>query len=353
MEKYRDVLLEYEKFWERKNTARPILNMSYVKDSAAVYRAPKSPEEEFLDIEYRYNAFKHNVQNSGYLGEGIPLFFSNYGPGCMAACLGGSFSLSRGTVWFGENPIIEDWDNPPKVIYNEDNILWRSLKEMQKKCASDADVYFSITDIGGVMDVISALRGTEDLLYDLYDYPDELKEFSRKIAAAWFRAYDQQAKTLREAGVPYNTWMNIPSSKPWYPLQCDFGYMINPKHYEEFVLPDIIDEVNYLDRSIYHLDGVGQLPHVDMLLDIEKLGGIQWVPGSGSEPLTDEKWFPLYRKIQDKKKNIVMNFYADREIYGLERLVKSIDPVGVYLQIDCSSREIAEDIYEKICVWSQ
>ena len=75
--------------------------------------------------------------------------------------------------------------------------------------------------------------------------------------------------------------------------------------------------------------------------------------GAESEPLTDEKWFPLYRKIQDKKKNIVMNFYADREIYGLERLIKSIDPVGVYLQIDCSSREIAEDIYEKICVWSQ
>ena len=41
-ELYANVLSEYEKFWERKNTKRCILNISYRKDIGSPYRAPKS-----------------------------------------------------------------------------------------------------------------------------------------------------------------------------------------------------------------------------------------------------------------------------------------------------------------------
>ena len=152
----------------------------------------------------------------------------------------------------------------------------------------------------------------------------------------------------------YNNWMNIPSSKPWYPLQCDFCYMISPKQFSEFVLDDLIDQVNYMPRSIYHLDGVGELPHIDMLLDIEGLTGIQWTSGAGNAELWDEKWFDLYRKIQDKKKNIVLlSGINEHDEAGAERLIKSLDPTGVYISFGCSSEDKAKDMLEKISRWSE
>ncbi len=353
-ETYKDVLKEYEKFWERKNDKRCVLNISYPKSNTAEAIKHKSLEEKWLDEEFVYRAHKHQVENTGYLAEGIPMLFTNLGPGCLSACIGGDYVLAENTVWFDRKTIIEDWDNPSEVIFDEQSEMWQHVCRLQNRFAADPDVHFSITDIGGVMDIIASLRGTENLLYDLYDYPDEVRAFSLKIKELLFDAFDKQVDVIRKTNQPYNTWMNIPSQKVWYPIQCDFCYMISPQRFEQFVLQDIIDQAKHMERSIYHLDGIGELPHIDMLLDIPELTGIQWVSGSGQAPLTDEKWFDLYRKIQDKKKNIVLlGGIQEDDLEGAERLIKSLDPSGLFISVECSGREKAEDILEKITRWSE
>lgn len=354
IKEYKTTLDKYEAFWERKNEKRPILNIAYKKAGAVPYRLPVNPEEKYLEVGYRYNAFKHDMENTGYLAEGIPMCFTNFGPGCLAACIGGSFQLARDSVWFDTVQLVEDWEKPPVIALNEQSVMWQKILEAQGLYASDPDVHFSITDLGGIMDVVASLRGTENLLYDLYDYPEEVRKFTVEVKREWFKALDKQLAIVADANQPYNNWMNIPSSKPWYPIQCDFCYMISPEHFEEFVLPDVVDQVNYLDRSIYHLDGPGELPHVDMLLDIPNLTGIQWTSGDGNAPLTDEKWYGLYRKIQDKKKNLVLlGAITENDLAGAERLIKSIDSTGVYISIACSSKEKAEEILEKITKWAE
>lgn len=353
---YQATLLEYEKFWERKPLKRSILNLSYsdLKPGSAPYRDPASPEEKWLSEDYVYNAFKHTVRNSGYLAEGIPMQFTNFGPGCLSACIGGGFDLAPATIWFDKKTIITDWENPPEIEFDPQSAMWQHITRMQNKLASDPEIHFSITDLGGIMDILASLRGTESLLYDLYDYPEEVRNAAKRIKTLWFKAFDKQLETIRKTNQPYNNWMNIPSEKPWYPLQCDFCYMISPAQFAQFVLPELVDQAAYMERSIYHLDGIGELPHVDMLLDIPGLTGIQWVSGDGREPLWDEKWFGLYRKIQDKKKNIVLlDGLNENDMAGAERLIKSVDPTGVYISVHCSSREKAEDMLEKVTRWSE
>ena len=353
-ENYATALARYEKFWERTNTDRCILNINYGKEGSIPYRNPSSLEEQWLDEEYIYSSFKQNVANIGYLAEGVPFLFTNLGPGCLAACIGGNYGLAPHTVWFDRNPIIDEWENLPEIEFDEQSEMWQHIVRLQNKFATDSDVHFSVTDLGGVLDVVAALRSTEKLLYDLYDYPDEVKEFTDKVKQLWFRAFDKQIELIRKTGQPFNTWMNIPSSKPCYAIQCDFCYMIAPQQFEEFVLPHITEQVNYMDRSIYHLDGVGEIPHLDMLLDIPKLGGIQWVAGAGKAPLSDEEWFAMYRKIQDKKKNLVLlDAINEFDLAGAERLIKSIDPAGVYISAHCSCKEKAEDLLERITRWSE
>jgi len=81
-----------------------------------------------------------------------------------------------------------------------------------------------------------------------------------------------------------------------YLLQSDFSYMISPEMFERFVLPDISACCEILDYPFYHLDGKGQLPHLEMLLSLDGLRGIQWVPGDGQPQA--EHWMPLIKHIR-------------------------------------------------------
>ncbi len=354
MKASKTVINEYEKFWERENTKRPILNFAYVKKNTAAYAEPRDLYQKWLDEEFITERHKTYLNNVGFTAEGHPNLFTNLGPGCLAACIGGNFELAENTVWFDKNPIIDDWTNLPKIEFDENSEMWQHIVRLQNRFAKEPDFSFSITDIGGSLDIVAALRSTNKLLYDLYDYPDEILEFTEKINKIWFKFYDMQVKILEEAKVPYNTWINIPSLKPWYSLQCDFCYMISPEHFEKFVLPGLTEQVNYMPRSIYHLDGVGELPHLDMLLDIEKLNGIQWIPGDAQAPIWDEKWLSLYKKIQDKNKNLVfIGGISENHEKEAERLVKTLDPKGLYISADFSSKEKAEEMVEKITRWCE
>ena len=354
--KYKDTLQRYEDFWERKNTNRGVINMWYPDPNRPRFPAPASLEQQWLDEEYQVAKYKYIEQYNTFVGEGIPMLFTNLGPGCLAACIGGNYGLASNTVWFDREAIITDWEALPNIEFDENSEMWQHVLRMQKRYAEDPDVHFSITDLGGVMDIIASLRTTNDLLYDLYDYPEEIKALKSRVLEMWSRAYDQQVETIRKTGQPYNNWMNIPSAKPWYPLQCDFCYMISPDHFDEFVLPDLIAQAKQVERPVYHLDGVGELAHLDKILDIPGLAGIQWAPGAGEAPEWDEKWFPVYKKIQDKKKNLILLrgiSGKDNDVEGIEKLTKNLDPTGVYLKGAVPDRKSAEKLMNIFENWTR
>ena len=60
--------------------------------------------------------------------------------------------------------------------------------------------------------------------------------------------------------------------------------MISPAMFERFVMPDLVACCDHLDHGFYHLDGKGEIPHLDLLLSIPRLRGIQWIPGDGAAP---------------------------------------------------------------------
>ncbi len=83
-------------------------------------------------------------------------------------------------------------------------------------------------------------------------------------------------------------------------LQSDVSYMISPKMFARFVLPDLESCCAALDYAFYHLNGKGQIPHLEYLLALPRLRGVQWVPGDGNPPV--EHWLPLLKRIRDSGK---------------------------------------------------
>jgi hypothetical protein len=72
--------------------------------------------------------------------------------------------------------------------------------------------------------------------------------------------------------------------------------MISPQMYAEMIRPCHQREIAALDASMFHLDGPGAVKHLDAILTLEGLNGVQWVRGAGGGSALD--WIELYQRIQ-------------------------------------------------------
>ena len=55
-----------------------------------------------------------------------------------------------------------------------------------------------------------------------------------------------------------SNWLKIWNSNSWYALQEDMAYNLSPNYFKQFVLPDLTEQTENMEYSIYHLDGVNQ-----------------------------------------------------------------------------------------------
>lgn len=313
--------------------------------SQAMFCTPQDVlERQWEDLEFRVQSEAKNIANTVYYGDGFPTVFTNFGPGSLAACIGGNYQLASSTIWFDRNPIITDWNSLPPIEFNPDSKmnlltegLTRQLSETGKNC-----FYTSVADLGGTLDIIASLRGSQELLYDLYDYPEQMQELIGRIGPMWKESYRRLTDIIFRYYDGMTSWMPIWCQDRYAPLQCDFSAMLSPAMFEEFVLPDLTDLTEFLDKSIYHLDGPGELPHLDHLLGIPRLDAIQWVPGSGNYDVTDECWFEMYQKIQDAGKNLVL--FTD-EPEQIENLIKHISTKGLFIwAMNMTDEKLAQEL---------
>ena len=104
----------------------------------------------------------------------------------------------------------------------------------------------------------------------------------------------------------------------------DFCYMISPAMFDRFVKPELAATCRRLKHAFYHLDGPGELAHLDSLLEIPELKGVQWVPGAGQPDITH--WPEVYRKIAKAGK--LIQFSSGQSSLGIEALDVLADQLG-------------------------
>lgn len=300
--------------WWRGELDRPLVHLVVsdpVPDSPSPYLtnwpADLSDEQIVRNVE-------NQISRQRFYGDALPYFFVNYGPGVAAAFSGASLHPAPDTVWFEPPP--HDRLAGLRIGLDRDNPWWRRVCHVTELLARRLGdrIQISITDIGGNMDILAGLRGTERLLTDAVEEPDEVVRCAGRVTRLWLEAYDE----LHSLTAPH-----CPGTMPWastwapgrtYILQSDFSYMISPDMFRRFVMPDLRACCDSLEYAFYHMDGVGQIPHLDQLLSIPNLHGIQWVPGAGKPPAVE--WPDLLGSIRDAGKLIQVSATPDaaREI---------------------------------------
>mgnify|MGYP005838163643 CR=1 FL=1 len=249
------------------------------------------PVEKVLD---EYQAY---LQAKRFHGDAFPKWWPNFGPGILAGFLGAHVRVTPTTVWF-EPPARRGVLGDLRFTFDEGNVWWRRIHDLTAQAVARwrGRVAVGHTDLGGNLDVLASFLTTEKLLYSLYDYPEEVGRLTGEITRLWLECYDALYDLIKSGGCGTTPWAPVWSPGRCYMLQSDFSYMISPAMFERFVLPDLEACCRRLDHAFYHLDGKGQIAHLEMLLSLERLVGIQWVPGDGAPP--PEEWLSLLARIR-------------------------------------------------------
>ncbi|MDR0405942.1 MAG: hypothetical protein LBH54_03990, partial [Clostridiales bacterium] len=120
--------------------------------------------------------------------------------------------------------------------------------------------------------------------------------------ALWLRYYNELSDVIREGGAGFSDWSGVYSAEPCYIVQSDFSYMISDDMFVDFELAHLQESCEKIKNTIFHLDGPGELSHLDAILGIGELDCVQWIPGEGNPP--SAQWQEVNRKIKAAGKSL-------------------------------------------------
>lgn len=335
-------------WWDHEIIDRPVISYYYPQEGSSatagllnVFGFSWDLAKNLDGIEQILSNFEERLPDLFFGGESIPSFFPNYGAGIMAAVFGVVPKYQTRTVWFSRPTPVEDIVSLLESVKLNNNNPWYSrLLRITEYAADHSKGHYqvSMTDLGGILDILSSFLGPKNIILTMKRRPDIIDTCRAIILEKTLKVYDDLQNIIEKYNDGCNAWLNVWSDKRWYPMQCDFSAMLNPKWFKRFALPDIIAQAAHMDYSLYHLDGPLAIPHLDDLLSIPELTGIQWVPGDGREPMGHEKWDPIYKKVQDAGKNIVNTVSPTLA----NRMYKKFDPRGLYLRVIFLNNHLAQ-----------
>jgi len=304
--------------------------------------------ERWLDGEYQLDCFEAQLAVARFVGDTFPKFTPNLGPDLVATLFGADLTFGERTSWstpIGSScrEILEmqpDWDGP----------YWSWIRRMtDMSLQRGAGRWLTgIADLHTNGDLLAALRGPQDLCLELVDDLEGVRLACEHVTNFFGRMYDDLWSRLDAAGQPAAGCFPMIGPGRMYMISCDFICLISPQMYESTILPAHRREIAHLDWCMFHLDGPGALKHLDTILSLEGLNGLQWVYGAGKGP--GARWIEVYRKAQAAGKCIQVKA-ADTQ--DAETLMEHLKPEGVWFTVGGEYEpDEARAFIERVARWA-
>lgn len=287
----------YEAWWEHR-LDRPVIpvKLKGLDPGRPEPKAPLLSQSTALDLSWTaeelIDRVDYELSQIEFLGDAYPCFNMDVlGPGVAAAFMGATPRHgSTHQIWFMPDDGYKELADL-HFEYDPDNLWLNRIKDIYRAANAKwhGQVVMGMPDLGGYLDILASFRGTENLLYDLYDEPEEVQRCIHEIEVLWFRYYDELNEILEECNKGYTDWTRIYSGKRSYIPQCDFCYMISNPMFKEFVKPQLERFAKRVPHTVYHLDGSGELNHLDGIS--EQIGtrkGLMYIEFVDSMDLRDE-----------------------------------------------------------------
>ncbi len=300
---------------------------------------PAAIERGFTDPDLVVPGLRNQLGGRHYLGEAFPVMYPVATR--MVAILGNYLGcpmrfVNDFTAW--SSPILHDWESRPTYSCDLTSHHWEISAKLLRAAVDRSDGYFvGAPDLNGPTEILSRLRSPEHLATDFYDHPGRIKPALAEINQAWYGYWSACTEITQRLG-GYFHWMGIWSDRPSIDLQSDFSCMMSGEMFDTYFLPYIAEQTEMVERTVFHLDGPDAIRHLDSLLDLPHLNGIQWVPGAGEKPMSE--WLPLLKRIKRAGK-LVFGNCTPAEV---PLLVKEIGPDRLLLSTACADESEAQHL---------
>lgn len=286
----------------------------------------------WLDIEFVVAEAIAKMEQTDYVGDRFPLFWSNIGPEITATLYGCPLTFTQDSSW--SSPVVhksEEWQRIVTTPPDFANHYWQTMERMTDYAIDCCEGRYivGITDLHGNYDILAALRDPMQLCLDLMDCPDLVAQAGMHVAEGYVAAFDRLYAQVAAAGFGATSWLPVYHNGPAYVPSSDFWCMVSPQVARDLILPAILREMEPLEHAIFHLDGPQALRHLDLLLALPQLDAVQWVYGAGRGPAA--RWIEVYRRIRQAGKSLQVIAQDGADAL---RVVEAIGPAGVFITVE-------------------
>lgn len=341
---YEQAKRRIDAWWDCEVLDRALTFVSYPRPDEQCIREPVSNHatvrERWMDVEFQAAHALCRVANRVHAGDEVPLLTPNLGPSSFAAVLGCEMEFADNTTWV--HPVNGQWDEDvlSGMTLDPANEYYRALVELHARLAEMGEGRFlvGVTPQLGGADTLATVRGAEATCFDLVERPEAVRTWVEHFARLQCRWYDVLYDAATRGGrTPTGGWLGIISDGRCCIPQCDFSAMVGPATYREFLRPGVEIECAHMDRSIYHLDGLQALTHLDAVLELPDVHAVQW--GPPPQHWDWREWIGVYQRIQDAGKAFIVYLPAA----DLPELIPHIRPEGAWLHLGAVKDEDEAD----------
>jgi 5-methyltetrahydrofolate--homocysteine methyltransferase len=329
----------WDAFWAHEIIDRPCTVIWAKKEQ----NAPWAPYISDIggDFEQTLNQFEKFLNSHLFMGEAMAGIRPSFGPDQVAGFLGAPINYSQQNQTSWSEKIVQDWESFD-VSVDENSPCWKRMHEYhmaaEQFCKGKCLLYN--IDMHVNIDGLEALRGAQNLMFDLIDKPQAVKKALGQMRQSFVEIYNGFHKYAKKDELGTTGLLHMYSRGKFNPIQADFICLLSPDMFREFVLPEIEFEAQFLDNCCFHLDGADSLKHLDDILAIEQIDAIQWIPGAGNKPQLE--WPELLHKIQSANKAIILYLTPDevKQIHG------EYDPRLVVYEVHADSPQQGQELLD-------
>ena len=333
--------------WEKEIFDRPCVAACCPLDEKNPYRncPPEGQDalhEYYHDPEWILKRNVERFEKTYFGGDSFPYIAPSWGTAGQAKYLSNKVTYHPNTIWI--EPAFEDYDEFSFEFDKDTNPTFQTELNIIKCLAEAGMGKFFVTqpDNVGSYDALSALRGGEDFLMDLLvEEPEKIKKYANKMVDILIESGKDifTATMANNDGGSAHGYFNTWAPGTHIQLQCDLSVMISPEMFQEFIVEELERSTSWVDYAIYHLDGIEQTRHLDMILAVKGINMIQWVQVDGQPDLLHNLQY--IHKIQKAGKGMVLPVYK----HQLNTLVNEISPYGVFFQVmDAANPKESDEI---------
>jgi hypothetical protein len=348
---YEITKLRFDAFWEREIIDRPLVQFSLYKSKNERFALPAHwharSEETQVDVELFAKWHLIDLSHQLFLGDSLPIVCPGLGPAVMAAFYGCPLHFDQyGNSW--NEPIVADFNGLECLTFNWESPWLSTLRHLTTACLNMGAGHF-ITGMSNWFtgaDCLAAIFGSQNLVKALIQDPDWVKQALDRLQTDFEQLYLEFHKELSSAGQPGTTWLPLLSDGRYYVITNDFSIMTSTTLYRKLFLDGAIRECQYLDHSVYHLDGPDAVRHLDTILELEQLDGVHFIPSLSDASFT--RWAGVYKRIQDAGKCLIVNCEMDE----IDAISNTLMPEGLLLNVmNVTSIEEANDLLKHVEKW--